>query len=106
MSFLLHENATVVCLHTGQAKPALPNPRVKVSGKKIVTQPTMYTISGCTLPPPTGGNGPCVTATWITAAKRVKAGGQPVLLHDSKATCAPSGTGLQITLTQLRVKGT
>ena len=106
MSFLLHENATVVCLHTGQAKPTVTNQRVKVSSNKIVTQPPLYTISGCTLPPPIAGNGPCVTGTWITAAKRVKASGQPVLLSDSKATCTPSGTGLQIILTQLRVKGT
>lgn len=106
MSFLLHENATVVCLHTGQAKPVVTDQRVKVGGNKIVTQLPPYTVSGCTLPPPIAGNGPCVTATWITAAQRVKASGQPVLLSDSQATCAPSGTGLQIVLTQLRVKGT
>ena len=105
MSFLLHENAKVVCFHTGQAKPMVTDQHVKVSGNKVVTQLPLYSISGCTLPPPIAGNGPCVTGKWITAARRVKASGQPVLLSNSKAICAPSGTGLQIMATQLRVKG-
>jgi hypothetical protein len=105
MSFLLHENATVVCLHTGQAQPTVTDQRVKVSGNKIVTQLPLYTISGCTLPPPIAGNGPCVTASWISAATRVKASNQLVLLSDSQATCAPTGTGLNIMVTQTRVKG-
>ncbi len=29
--FLLHEGATVLCLHVGQAQPMVPNPRVTVS---------------------------------------------------------------------------
>ncbi len=105
MGFLLHENATVLCLHAGQARPVVTDQRVKVSGQKIVSQPMTYTISGCTLPPPPGGNGPCVTATWMSAALRVKASGQPVLLKESQATCAPTGTGLNIVQTQTRVKG-
>jgi hypothetical protein len=106
MSYLLHENATVVCLHTGQAQPTVTDQRVKVSGNKVVTQTPLYTVSGCTLPPPTAGNGPCTTGSWITAAIRVKASGQPVLLSDSQAVCTPSGTGLNIMVTQIRVKGT
>jgi hypothetical protein len=106
MSFLLHEKAKVVCLHTGQAKPMVTDQRVKVSGNKVAIKLPLYTISGCTLPPPIAGNGPCVTAKWMTAARRVKASGQAVLLSDSKATCAPSGTGIKIVLTQRRVKGT
>jgi hypothetical protein len=43
---------------------------------------------------------------WVTAAIRVKASGQPVLLKDSQAVCAPTGTGVNIIVTQLRVKGT
>lgn len=104
--FLLHQGATVLCAHAGQAQPTVPNPRVKVSGQQIVTQPTVYTIAGCTLPPPTAANGPCVTAQWITAATRVQAGGIPVLLQDSQAICAPTGTPLNIVVTQTRVKGT
>lgn len=101
---LLHEGATVLCTHGGQATPTVTDQRVKVSGQKIVTQPPPYQIAGCSLPPIAGG--PCVTAAWITAAVRVKASGLPVLLKDSQAVCAPTGTGVNIIVTQLRVKGT
>ncbi|MCL4705837.1 hypothetical protein KJ068_11785 [bacterium] len=103
--FLLHENATVLCSHPpGQAKPTVANPRVKVSGQKIVTQASIYSITGCVLPPQSGG--PCATAKWTSAAERVKAGGVAVLLTTSEATCVPTLTGLNIGLTQRRVKGT
>jgi hypothetical protein len=103
---LLHENAMVQCVHPpGQAKPTQTDRRVKVSGQSIVTQLTPYTISGCSLPSPPAGNGPCVTAIWTSAATRVKASGQPVLLTDSQALCTPTGTGLNIVSTQTRVKG-
>ena len=104
--FLLHMGATVLCAHAGQAQPTVPNPRVKVSGQPIVTQPTVYTIAGCAFPPPPAGNGPCVTAQFITGAVRVTAGGQPVLLQDSQAICTPTGTPITIVMTQVRVKGT
>jgi hypothetical protein len=104
--FLLHQGATVLCAHAGQAQPSAPNPRVKVSGQMIVTLPTLYTIAGCTLPPPPNGNGPCVTAQFMAGAVRVMAGGQPVLLQDSQAMCTPTGTPLTIAVTQVRVKGT
>jgi hypothetical protein len=103
--FLLHQGATVLCAHAGQAMPTAPNPRVKVSGQMVVTQPTVYTVAGCTLPPPPAANGPCVTAQWITGALRVKVGGMPVLLQDSQAICVPTGTPLTIVVTQVRVKG-
>jgi uncharacterized Zn-binding protein involved in type VI secretion len=105
-AYLLHENATVLCVHPpgGQAKPAVTDQRVKVSGKKIVTQPSIYNISGCTLPTQSGG--PCVTAQWTSAATRVKVSGMPVLFKDGQAKCAPTGTGLNIVSTQTRVKVT
>jgi hypothetical protein len=103
---LLHENAEVQCLHSpGQAQPGQTDLGVKVSGQKLVTRLVLYNISGCSLPPPPAGNGPCVTANWTSAATRVKANGQPVLLTDSQALCAPSGTGVKIVSTQTRVKG-
>lgn len=105
MSYLLHENATVLCLHAGQAQPTVTDQRVTVGGQKVVTQSAPYTISGCTLPPPIAANGPCVTAMWMSAATRVKASGLPVLLSDSQATCVPTGTGVNIVMTQVRVKG-
>lgn len=96
----------MLCAHAGQAQPTAPNPRVKVGGQPIVTLPTAYTVAGCTMPPPTAGNGPCVTAQFMTSATRVMAGGQPVLLQDSQAICTPTGTPLNIVVTQVRVKGT
>jgi hypothetical protein len=104
---LLHENAMVQCAHSppGQAKPNRTDLRVKVSGERIVTQPAPYTISGCSMPSPPAGNGPCVSAIWTSAAARVRASGQPVLLKDSQALCAPTGTGLKVASTQTRVKG-
>ena len=103
--FLLHLNAQVLCSHAGQAKPTVSNPRVKVMGNAIVSLPSPWTVAGCTLPPPPAANGPCVTAMWMTAATRVRANGQPVLLMDSQATCAPSGTPLKVVMAQTRVKG-
>jgi hypothetical protein len=104
--FLLHVGATVLCMHAGQAQPVVSNPRVRVGGQPITTQPNPYTVAGCALPPPPGANGPCVTAQWVTAATRVRAGGVPVLLQDSQAICAPSGTGLNVVVTQVRARGT
>lgn len=104
--FVVHQGARVLCTHGGQATPTKPNLRVSVSGQKITVQTPPYTVAGCALPPPTAGNGPCVTATWTTAALRVKAGGQAVLIQGSQATCVPTGTGLNIVKTQTRVKAT
>jgi hypothetical protein len=104
--YLLHMGATVLCLHAGQAQPVVTDPRVKVGQQPIVTQTSTYTVAGCTLPPPIIANGPCVTAMWVMAATRVRAGGVPVLLQDSQAVCAPTGTGLNIIVTQVRAKGT
>ncbi|MDQ3253701.1 MAG: DUF4280 domain-containing protein [Acidobacteriota bacterium] len=102
--FFLHVGATVMCMHGGQAQATVPNPRVRVGGQPIVTQSAPYMVAGCPFVP-TAGNGPCVSAQWVTAATRVRAGGVPVVLQDSQAVCAPTGTGLQIVLTQVRVKG-
>jgi hypothetical protein len=63
-----------------------------------------YMVAGCPFVPP-GGNGPCVTAQWVTSALRVTSNGLPVLLQDSQAICAPTGTPLLILTTQVRVTG-
>jgi hypothetical protein len=103
--FLLHVGATVLCAHAGQATPTAPNPRVLVGGQPTVTLPTPYLVAGCTFPPPPAANGPCVTAQFVTAATRLTSSGQPLLLHDSQAVCAPTGTPLTVTVTQARVRG-
>ncbi|WNZ23633.1 hypothetical protein HJG54_12730 [Leptolyngbya sp. NK1-12] len=101
-AYVLHLGATVACVHGGQGQPAAPNPRVKVMGQPVVTQPIPYTIAGCSNPPT--NLGPCVTANWLTGAVRVKVMGQPVLLQTSQAICLPTGTPLNVLITQLRVK--
>ena len=101
--FLLHFGATVLCAHAGQATPTVVNPRVTVSGQPTVTLAAPYVVAGCALPPNAGG--PCVTAQWVSAATRITSNGQPLLLLDSQAICAPTGTPLLIVVTQTRVTG-
>lgn len=103
--FLLHLGATVMCSHAGQATPVSPNPRVLVSGQSTVALTSMYSVAGCALPPPPSGNGPCVTAQYVTSALRVTSNGVPLLLIDSQAVCVPTGTPLIASVTQTRVSG-
>src|SRR5271167_431641 len=97
--FMLHVGATVTCAHGGQAQPTVPNPRVTVLGQPTVTMAGPYVVTGCALPPPPAANGPCLMATWLTAATRVTSNGQPLLLLDSQALCAPTATPLLILVT-------
>jgi uncharacterized Zn-binding protein involved in type VI secretion len=90
-------------MHAGQAQATVPNPRVKVGGQPTVQQPNPWTIAGCPFNV-SGAPVPCVTAQWVTAATRVRSGGMPLLLQDSQAVCAPNGTGVNIVMTQVRVK--
>lgn len=101
---LLHLGATVLCAHGGQATPSAPMPRVLVSGQPVATQAAPWLVAGCAFSPPQG-NGPCVTAQWVTGATRVFASGQPVLLMSGQSVCAPTGTPLMPVSAQTRVTG-
>ena len=103
--FLVHVGATVLCAHAGQAQATVPNPSVTVGGQPTVTMTAPYVVAGCTLPPPPGANGPCVTAQWVTAATRITSNGQPLLLFDSQAICTPTATPLTVLVTQTRATG-
>lgn len=103
--FVLHQGASVLCLHGGQAQATAPNPRVKVMGQSVVTQSAPHSVVGCPFNVSSAPS-PCIIAQWITAALRVRANGVPVLLQDSQAVCTPNGTGVQIVTTQTRVRGT
>ncbi len=103
--FLLHVGATVMCAHAGQAQPSVVNPSVSVNGQPTVTLSAPYVIAGCAQPPPLAGNGPCVTAQFVSAATRLTSNGQPLLLQDSQAICVPTATPLLVTLVQTRVTG-
>ena len=102
--FLVHVGATVQCAHFGTAQPTAPNPRVLVSGQPTVTMPGPYSIAACPFNV-SGSPAPCLTAQWTTAATRVFSNGQPLVLLDSQAICAPNGTPLVILATQVRVTG-
>ena len=102
--YLLDMSATLMCAHGGKAQASVPNPRVKLGGQASVTQTASYLVTGCGL---TGTpNPPCASAQWVVSALRIKSGGQAVLLQDSKSQCVPTGTPLNILVTQMRVKGT
>jgi hypothetical protein len=101
--FLLSVLSQVQCLHAGQARPTIPNPRVLVSGQPTVLMTSPYLVAGCTFPPPPIANGPCVTGQFIVGTVRVLSSGQPLLVQSSQAICAPTGTPLMILLTQTRV---
>jgi hypothetical protein len=104
--FLLHQGATVLCAHAGQATPTVPNTRVTMNGMATVLLTAPYTVAGCAMPPPPAGNGPCVTAQFVMGSTRVTSTGQPLLLFDSQALCVPTGTPLMTVVTQTRVTGT
>lgn len=101
---LLHLGATVLCAHGGTATPTAPNPRVLVSGQPSVVMSPPYLIAGCPFNV-SGGPVPCVTAQWVVAATRVFSSGQPLVLMDSQAICAPNGTPLLAVAAQTRVIG-
>lgn len=98
---LIHVGAVVLCSHGGQATPTAPNPRVTVSGQPTVVMTAPYVVAGCPFVPPNPG--PCVTAQWVMGATRVTSNGQPLLLMDSQAVCAPTGTPVLIVSAQVRV---
>jgi len=100
---LLDAASAVMCAHGGSAQPAAPHVRVRVNGAPIATAPGPWVVAGCALPPRDGG--PCLVAQFTTAATRVTAGGQPVLLTDSLAIAAPTGAPLIVAWAQNRVRG-
>jgi hypothetical protein len=102
---LLHVGSTLLCAHGGQAQPGVPFPRVMVSGAAVVTLTSPYVVAGCAFVPP-AGNGPCLSAQWMSGATRVLAGGAPVLLQSGLAICAPTATPLNVLVTQTRVIAT
>ncbi len=92
----LTRGGTVQCLHGGQAQPTAPLPRVLLSGQPAIGQSTTYTVAGCPFTLPSGTPSPCLTASWVVAAVRVRSGGIPLVLQGSSAVCVPNGTGLMV----------
>lgn len=99
--FLLHQGATVLCSHAGQATPSAPNPRVMVSNQPTVLLSAPWIIAGCPLVPPPLP--PCVSAQWIMGTVRVTSLGQPLVVQSGVAISIPNGTPLLPVLMQTRV---
>ncbi len=101
---IVHLGATVLCMHAGNAVPAMPFARVLVSGQPVVQITTPHVIVGCTqasVPAPF-----CASGQWLNGAGRVLAGGLPVAVVGGTAVCLAPGTGLQAVATQTRVLAT
>ncbi len=105
-AYLLDTGATVTCSHGGSASPTTPSSKVSTNHQAIVPQTSTYTVSSCPYTTPAGVSLPCVTAQFTSAATRVRAGGEPVLLKDSQATTTPNGVSLTVSNTQESVKAT
>lgn len=108
MSFLLHQGATVMCTHGGQATPTMASLRVKLGGQPATTLSHTYTISGCPFATPEPAPKPCTTVQWTTPATRVRIEGQPALLSTSQGiTIGPLGTQgtPSVVVQQTRVRG-
>ena len=102
--FAVQLGATVICAHAGQAMPTTPNPRVLLGGQPVVTLTSPWVVAGCGL---TGTIlPPCATAQFVVGATRVLAGGAPVVVQSGTSICVPTGTPLQVLVTQLRVSAT
>jgi hypothetical protein len=99
--FLLHQGATVMCLHGGQAMPTAPNPRVMVSGMPTSTIAVPWVIAGC--PGVPSAVPPCVTGQWVTGTMRVTSLGQPLVVQSGTAVTAPGGVTLLPVAEQTRV---
>lgn len=101
--FIVHLGADVTCSHGAPATPTSVIPRVLVSGQPIVTMPIPYVIAGC--PQAAIPATFCATGQWTTAATRVFAQAQPVVLFDSMSNCAATGLPMRVVVTQTRVAG-
>lgn len=109
MSFLIDQNAVILCTHGASTQIQTANTRVKAGGSFVTTVSDLFTVVGCpfTVPPPKPQ--PCVKVQWLAPSTRVQVNGSPVLLQTSTAICQsaeqiPQGAP-NVVVTQLRVKG-
>lgn len=107
MTKLLHQGATVICPHGGQAQPGGSSARVTLGGQPAVTVAHMMTIAGCPFSTAAGPQ-PCTQVQWTSPATRVRIEGSPALLSSSGGICigaaGPAGPP-QVVASQARVSG-
>ena len=104
MGALLTADARISCAHGGVVQVVPSSLRVRVNGVPVLTLPAVGVIAGCRLPSATAP-GPCVSASWVAGALRVRASGRPVLLSTCPAICQPTGTPVVVAKAQTRVQG-
>jgi len=104
MGYVLTKNVAALCTHGGSAQGTAPMPRVKVSGTPVLVVSTQFAIAGC---PNVVGTAPfpCILSSIAVGATRVKAMGQPLLLHSGTAVNVPTAASMTIVPPQTRVKG-
>ena len=102
--YAVQMGSTVICAHAGQATPTTPTPRVMLGNQPIVTMTSPWVVAGCALTGTTMP--PCVSAQFVVGATRVMAGGVPVVIQSGTSLCVPTGTPLQVLVTQIRVTAT
>jgi hypothetical protein len=85
--FIITEDAKLACPHgSGSARALMPDAHVSISGKAIMTVQRQYVIETCS-----NTNAPCVTATWVSGAQRVTAGGLAVAINTGQSKVDPVG---------------
>ncbi len=92
----------MLCEHGGTIVSEKPSLRVLIAGAGTLTLEPPGTVAGCTFAPP-AGNGPCVTANWLSGSERVLVEGLPALTLSSEALCVPTGAPVDVVLSQMRV---
>ena len=90
----------------GQATPTRAESRACwCAGQPVVTMAAPYVVAGCPFRQP-ARTGPCVTGAMGGRGDCASSSnGQPVVLMDSQAICAPTGTPLLPVVAQTRVIG-
>ena len=87
---ILTIGGTVQCSHSGTASITPSQQRVKIAGEAVALISDTTTVSGCSFQVPivVGTKAqPCVKVSWLSAATRVRTGGQLVLLQSSSGLC-------------------
>jgi hypothetical protein len=101
--------ALIQCPHGGLVSVAGTNVRVRAAGQPVALADDTFPVAGCPflLPPPVPN--PCVLASWVVPAARVRVLGRPVVLQTSTglgvdAKQVPQGP-VRVVVTQPRVRG-
>lgn len=98
MGLVLSGNAVIRCSHGGTVRATPSQQALKVDGTAVLVQSdlTAASIAGCTNTDARAGQAPCLRIVSVAAglARRLKAGGQPVVLDDATGptSSTPPGT--------------